>query len=70
MEKLSGWAAEQNDPLLKFSAKPEFEEIVRRGDRQPDARQPRVDLPRRHRAGRRPGGARPLPQVHRPLRRS
>lgn len=26
MEKLSGWAAEQKDPLLKFSAKPEFKE--------------------------------------------
>ncbi len=26
MEKLSRWAGEQEDPLLKFSAKPEFEE--------------------------------------------
>jgi hypothetical protein len=26
MEKLSGWAAEQKDPLLKFSAKPTFQE--------------------------------------------
>lgn len=26
MDKLSGWAAEQKDPLLKFSAKPEFAE--------------------------------------------
>jgi hypothetical protein len=26
MEKLSGWAAEQKDPLLKFSAQPQFNE--------------------------------------------